>query len=160
MTDEQKIMRAKANFATLCQIFEEHDWRFDKDESELTIDCHAQGEDLPISVRVCVSEEMQLAILFSYLPFEVPKEKRLEMAVAVSFVNSMLIDGNFAYNINSGDIIFRMTNSFADSNLGTKAFTYMLLCSFETIDEFNDKFLMLAKGILTIDDFIEQTKLK
>ena len=51
-------------------------------------------------------------------------------------------------------MFFRMTNSFMESKLGEEAFAYMLFCSCQVIDEYNDKFLMLAKGMVSIEQFL------
>jgi hypothetical protein len=48
-----------------------------------------------------------------------------------------------------------MTNSFVESLLDAEVFEYMLSCSFATIDEYNDKLLMLANGTISLDKFLE-----
>ena len=47
-----------------------------------------------------------------------------------------------------------MTNSFLESKISEEVFAYMLYCSCQTIDEYNDKFLMLAKGMISIEQFL------
>ena len=84
-----------------------------------------------------------------------PDDKRLDMAVAVSAANNLLVDGSFDYDIKQGRMFFRMTSSFRESLVGKDLFTYMLLCSCKTIDDFNDKFMMLAKGLITLEQFFE-----
>ena len=151
MTNE----KARETFETLCKVLEGHDWHYEKDENKLEVECGAQGEDLPIELRIRIDAEREIIILLSQLPFKAPEEKRLDMALAVSMVNNMLVDGSFDYDVRSGCIIFRMTSSFKGSTIGNDTFTYMLLCSCETIDEYNDKFFMIGKGMLTLEQFIK-----
>ena len=87
--------------------------------------------------------------------FNVPEEKRLDMALAVSIVNNRLVDGSFDYDVMRGALLFRMTTSFIESTLSETAFEYMLFCSCGTIDEYNDKFLMLCKGLMPVEKFLE-----
>ena len=154
MAEHKKLEQAKITFATLCQTLDTHDWRYKKDEENLTIDCSAQGDDLPMEIRVDVDAERQIVILISHLPFVVQEDKRLDMAIAVSAINNALVDGCFDYDLATGHMFFRMTNSFMESKLGEGAFSYMIFCSCQTIDEYNDKLLMLAKGMLSIEQFL------
>ena len=153
---EEKLQRALRTFETLCQSLDEHGWNYRKDEENLEIRCSARGEDLPMDIRIIVDAGRQLIILLSIMPFVTPEAKRLDTAIATSIVNNKLIDGSFDYDIASGNMVFRMTSSFIDSEIDGEVFTYMLMVSCHTIDEFNDKFFMLGKGMLPINKFIEE----
>lgn len=151
--EEKRLQQARATFATLCRALESNDWHYTKDEEKLKIECGARGEDLPMELTILVDAERQIVRLLSHIPFQIKEDKRLEVAVAVSAINNKLVDGCFDYDIRSGDIYFRATNSFMDSSLSEEVLTYMLYFSCNVIDEFNDKLLMLAKGMLTIEQF-------
>lgn len=156
MADE-KLERAQKVYGTLCSTLDSHEWHYKKDEEKLSIDCGAQGEDLPMEITIKVDAERQLIMLLSHLPFVISEDKRLDVAIAVSAVNDRLVDGSFDYNIADGHMFFRMTSSFIESEIGNELFTYMLMVSCHTIDEYNDKFLMLGKGMMSIEDFISNT---
>lgn len=156
MADE-KLERAQKVYGTLCSTLDSHEWHYKKDEEKLSIDCGAQGEDLPMEITIKVDAERQLIMLLSHLPFVISEDKRLDVAIAVSAVNNKLVDGSFDYNIADGHMFFRMTSSFIESEIGNELFTYMLMVSCHTIDEYNDKFLMLGKGMMSIEDFISNT---
>lgn len=141
-------------FATLCQALDNNDWKYKKDEEELVIECGAQGDDLPMDINIHVDAERNVVLLFSRLPFVIQEDKRLDVAIAVSAVNNVLADGCFDYDVTNGRMYFRMTNSFIESKLSQEVFAYMLYCSCQTIDEYNDKFLMLAKGMLDMEKFL------
>ena len=92
--------------------------------------------------------------MLSKLPFVIQEDKRIDVALAVSMVNNQLVDGSFDYDITSGKLLYRMTNSFIESKLSKEVFDYMLFVAFHTIDEYNDKFLMLAKGYISVEQFL------
>ncbi len=156
MADE-KLERAQKVYGTLCSTLDSHEWHYKKDEEKLSIDCGAQGEDLPMEITIKVDAERQLIMLLSHLPFVISEDKRLDVAIAVSAVNNKLVDGSFDYDIADGHMFFRLTSSFIESEIGNELFTYMLMVSCHTIDEYNDKFLMLGKGMMSIEDFISNT---
>lgn len=154
MADQKNLEQAKITYNTLCQALDKHEWRYTKDEEKLSIECGAQGDDLPMEITINVDADRMIAILISHMPFMIQEDKRLDAAIAVSTINNMLVDGSFDYDVTSGHILFRMTNSFLESKIGEEVFTYMLFCSCHAIDEYNDKFLMLSKGMISIEQFL------
>ena len=154
MAEQMDMTRAKATFDTLCRTLDANKWKYAKDEENLAIQCGIQGEDLPMEVVITVDAKRCVVVLMSKIPFLVPEDKRLQLAVAVSVVNNRLVDGSFDYDVKSGKLFFRMTNSFINSALGSNLFNYMLAVSCKTIDEYNDKFLMIAKGMLSLEQFL------
>ncbi len=92
------------------------------------------------------------------MPFKVPEDKISEMAIAVAVANNGLRDGSFDFDVSDGKILFRMTACYIDSILGKELYRMMLIVSSNTIDRYNDKFLMLSKGIVSLEQFIESDK--
>ena len=154
MAELKNYEQAKAAFATLCQALDNHEWHYKKEEDKLSIECGAQGDDLPMEITVKVDADRMLVLLISHMPFVIQEDKRLDVAIAVSAINNALVDGCFDYDVASGHLFFRMTNSFIESKISEEVFAYMLFCSCKTIDEYNDKFLMLAKGLISIEQFL------
>ena len=154
MADINKLELAKATYSNLCQTLDAQDWKYKKNEEKLMIECGAQGDDLPIELTIKVDPDRMLVMTFSHLPFVVQEDKRLEVDIAVCAVNNALADGCFDYNVTNGHMFFRLTNSFMESMLGAEAFKYMIFGSCQIIDEYNDKLLMLAKGMISIEQFL------
>lgn len=73
----------------------------------------------------------------------------------LTVVNDMLVDGSFDFDMAKGRVSFRLTASYIESILGKELFECMLMVSATTIDEYNDKFLMIAKGMISFDQFLE-----
>lgn len=154
MSEHENYAQAKKVFETLCSALDKNEWHYEKIEEKLSIECEAQGDDLAMDVSMTVDPERNLVILISHMPFCFPEDKRLDATVAVCAVNNMLADGCFDYDVMSGHLFFRMTNSFIESSIGESVFNYLIFCAFKIIDDFNDKFLMLSKGIIDIEKFI------
>ena len=158
MAEESNLKQAKVAYKSLCEMLDDNKWHYTKDEAKLRISCNAQGEDLPMSIRIDVDADRQLVILLSEMPFAIPEDRRTAMAVAVSVANYGIVDGNFDYDYTDGTILYRMTSSFMDSLVGKEMFNYMLMCACYTIDAYNDKFFMVAKKNMSFDEIIDFIK--
>jgi len=155
MQDEKNIRQAKAAYATLLEMLDERGWHYDRDDDSFTISCSARGDDLPIDVRIQVDPDRLLVVLLSQLPFTVPEDKRVDLSLAVSAVNYAIVDGSFDYNFKNGILLFRMTSSYRESLIGKDLFEYMLYVACHTVDDYNDKFLMMIKDKMTLQDLIK-----
>ena len=158
MSGEKELKQAQAVYKALCNMLDDHNWNYEKNEKELSIYSGARGDDLPIELRIRVDAQRKLVSLLSQMPFDVPENRRTALAVAVSEANSTMVDGDFDYNYLTGKIIFRMTTSFLDSLIGKELFEYMLSCACYTIDEYNDKFLMVAMKDMSVDQILKFIK--
>ncbi|MBQ3552749.1 MAG: hypothetical protein IJA35_06360 [Clostridia bacterium] len=76
--------------------------------------------------------------------------------MAIRIVNNGVVDGSFDYDVELGHIFFRMTNSFYDTTIGDEVVVYIILSALHTIDKYNDKLLLLSKGMISLEKFIEQ----
>lgn len=158
MSNEINMELAKRTFDTLVNMFESRNLQYDKHEEELIVRSGIKGEDLPIDFIVVVKPSNEVVQFLSKLPFNMPEDKVIDGAIAVSAANYGLVDGSFDYNVMDGSIIFRLTSSYRDSILSEDLFEYMIMVSAATIDEYNDKFFMLAKGMIDIQKFIEDSQ--
>ncbi len=154
MADEKQLKQAKAAYKSLCDMLDERELIYTKNEEEFRIECGMQGDDLPIEIRIAVDPERQLVILLSSMPFTVAENRRTAMAIAVSCANNGLVDGNFDYDYLSGGIAFRMTSSFMESLVGKEMFEYMLACAAYTVDAYNDKFFAVSKQEMTLEEIV------
>lgn len=153
--NQNNVKQAKIAYETLLQMLDEDGWRYEKDEEKLTISCKARGEDIPIDVRMEVEPQRQLIFFLSILPFPVPENRRAEMAVAVTRANFGIVDGSFDYDFVNGMIIFRLTASFRESLISKELLKYMIYVSCGTVDDYNDKLMMVAKSEMGIQEIME-----
>ena len=156
MADENKLATAQAAYKTLLKALDAIDWKYDKNDEKLRIDFSVKGDDLPMSFIMLIDVDRQLVRLMSFLPFNFPEDKRLEGAIATSFVNYKLADGSFDYDITDGETSFRLTSSFRNSLISESLLRYMVQCAIYTVDKYNDKLFMIAKGMLSLENFLSE----
>lgn len=151
---DDKNVSAQQVYNTLCDALDARNWHYNKTEEKLAVTFGVNGDDLPMEFVIIVDEKRQLVRLMSMLPYKMPEDKRVEGAIACIVASYGMVDGSFDFNMEDGAIIFRMTASFRESQLGQGLFTYMIDCSCAMVDRYNDKFLAVGKGIMTIQDFL------
>lgn len=156
--ENTKMLQAQKTFETFCRMMDAQNWKYAKDEEKLMIETGARGDDLPIALRVLVDAERMLVRLYSPMDFEVAADRLVDMAMGICIINDNLVDGNFDLNVENGNIFYRMTTSFRESLISEEAFDFFLGFAIHVIDEYNDKLLMLAKGMLTPSQLLEQIK--
>lgn len=154
MADEKKMELAKQVYTTLCAAIDRREWNYQKDEEKLVAYFGVSGDDIPMQFILAVDAERQLIRVMSPLPFKMSESKRMEGAIATCVASYGMADGSFDYDLSDGTIVFRMTASFRESLIGEGLFQYLISCSCAMVDAYNDKFLAIDKGLLSITDFI------
>ena len=152
---EEKMISALRVYQTICDVLDNRDWHYDKDEEELLVHFQVSGDDVPIRIILVVDAKRSTVRLLSPMPFKMSEGKRVEGALACCIASYGLVDGNFDYNLVDGSINFRMCVSFiGDSEIGTGLIEYLIDCACVTVDKYNDQFLLINKDILSISDFM------
>lgn len=154
MADVNKLAAAKTVYDDLCASLDKRGWKYTKHDEDLVVTFGVTGDDIPMDFMLDVNADRQLLIVLSRLPFTVPEDKRMDLAIATCVASFGLADGSFDFDIATGDITFRLTASFRDSRIGDGLFDYLIGVSSYSVDEYNDKFLAVSKGIMSINDFI------
>ena len=158
MEDERKQKLAQNVYSNICSMFEEMNFNHERDDENLVIRSTVHGDDIPMDIVIIVNQDSQTVSFFSPMPFKVPDDKISEMAIAIAIANNGLRNGSFDFDISDGKILFRMTACYIDSILGKELYRMMLIVSSNTIDRYNDKFLMLSKGMISLEQFAESDK--
>ena len=156
MSDEKKLKNARLVFNTLCGMLDQKDFKYEIHEEDLVVTFGMGGDDLPMHFVINIDAERDLIRVLSRLPFVFEEDKRVDAAIATSQINYRLADGSFDFNYKTGHVLFRMTSSYKDSLISMEVFEYMIAVASFTIDEYNDKLLMLAKGMITVDEFFKR----
>ena len=152
---EYAMKKAVEVYDTLCSMLDNINWKYEKIEEKLMIKSGVKGDDLPIDFLVVVKPNCEVVQFISSLPFNMPEDKRVEGALAICAANYGMVNGSFDYDLSDGQIVFRLTSSYRESLLSEALFEYMVMVSASTIDKYNDRFFMLAKGMITLEQFIE-----
>lgn len=156
MANEVNMAKARQVYNSIVTMLNERDWKFDQFDDDLVIRSGIKGDDLPIEFLLIVNAKNQVIQFISKLPFTVPDDKRVDAAIAVCVANYGLVDGSFDFDISDGELRYRLTCSYRDSDLSPNLFEYIIMCAASTVDQYNDKFFMLCKGMITVQQFIEQ----
>ena len=156
MSDKIKMERANEVYNTLTTMLDARDWNYKKDEEKLLIKSGIKGDDLPVEFFIVVKPDNEVVQFISILPFNMPEDKRVDGAIAVSIANYGLIEGSFDYDVMDGEISFRLTTSYrGGSTISDDLLESMIYIASSTVDQYNDKFFMIAKGMMTIEQLIE-----
>ena len=152
----ENLVKAREVYGTLIRMLDSRDWKYEKHEDKLLIKSGIQGDDLPVEYIMLVNPRNEVVQFLSSLPFKMPEDKRVDGALAVCVANYGLVDGSFDYDLTDGEIRYRLTSSYRESELSPALFEYMMMVAASTVDNYNDRFFMLSKGMITIQQFIEQ----
>lgn len=156
MADERQMARAKEVYESICSAMDSREYKYTRHDEDLVVTCSFSGDDIPMEFLFIVNAGAEVVSLLSPMPFKVEEDKRVEAALAVAIANYGLVNGSFDYDISDGAIRFRVVSSYrGESKLDGEVFNYMLGIGNYTVDKYNDRFMMLSKGMLDIEKFIE-----
>lgn len=152
MSPEKKAA-GKVVYDTLVSHLHSINLNFSNEElgEDYVIKFNMSGDDLPMRFFIYVKPEKQVVTLHSPQPVKFAEDKRDLGYKAICAINYRLSDGDFQIDPRDGEVLFNMTNCYAGCQVGGELFRYMLGMSVNIVDEFNDKLLMLAKGLMDID---------
>lgn len=155
MSDNLNIEKAREVYNTLIAMLEEKNWKYDTEEEKFLIHSSMSGEDFPITYIMLVDPKHEVVQFLSKLPGEMPEDKRVEGALAVCAANYGLCEGSFDYNLSDGAIFFRLTSNYSDSMISKTSLEHIMFVSAFTVDRYNDRFFLLSKGTINLQQFME-----
>ncbi len=156
--DDAILMQTKRAMDTLCKVMDGREWTYDRDDEEHVVSISIHGDDLVIPLRIRFNTNLQLVTLYSPMEFEIPEDQIVNAAMAIAAINYGIVDGTFDLNVENGRMGYRMATSYRESLLSEEAFNFLIQFALHVVDEYNDKFLMLAKGVLTWQQILEGMK--
>ena len=158
MATQKQLNDARTVYGAFCRVLDGNGWQYVRDDNKLTVALTVKGKDLPMEIFAGIDAARMLISIYSKPGFTVPEEKMVDMAVAVAASNWGMVDGSFDYSLSDGNLIFRMAASYRDSMIGDELLSYMLGVVCGTVDRYNDRFLMLCKGTLSLGDFLAEER--
>ena len=149
--------KAKAVYDTVCAALDRMKWVYDKEEEELAITTGAKGTDLPIDRVIRVIPEAEVLSVQVPFAFEVPDEHSIDVAIAVTAANYGLIRGCFDYDMTTGDLRFRICAPYnGNTTLAEDVVEMLVLIAATTVDSYQTRLLMVAKGVVTPSQFLAE----
>ena len=149
-------MQAQKMYQLLQKALDDRDWRYEKDDERLLVHFGVSGDDIPMKFIMAVDAERTVVRLMSLLPFEMDENKRVEGAIAACAVSNALAEGNFDYNLSKGELVYRQAMYYENCQISVDAVQYMISLSCAVVDRYNELFLALSKGYLSIGQFLEK----
>ncbi len=155
MAQEINMERAYEVYSSIIKHLDKMGWTYEQHDEDLVINTGVKGDDLPIEFIIVVNAKNQVVQFISKLPFNMEEDKRVEGAIAISVANYGLVDGSFDYDISDGEIRYRVTCSYRGSDLSGDLIDYIIAVGVMTVEDYNEKFFMLSKGVIDVKQFIE-----
>ena len=149
-------MQAKRAYATVIAMMDNDNLKYKRDDENLCIELGFNTDDLDVNVKFMIDEERELVRIFSFLPFKFPEDKRVEGAVATCVANHGMVNGSFDYDFSEGDLVFKCVDSYKGGDFTKETAKYMLDIVYGMVDKYNDRFFALAKGMMSLSDFVEK----
>lgn len=143
----------KKAFQTAIQAFDSLNWHYDRDDENQIISCSVSGDDLSIKIFYKVIPEREIMYVKSAMPFNVREDKRMELCVAVAIANYTMLNGSFELDLSDGYLGFKIVTPFYGMTPTVELCKYMINLTCNMVDIFNDKFLALMNGTMSLNDF-------
>ena len=154
MADTMKHEKALQVYRTACAVLDARQWKYQRDDEAMILRFAVRTEDDPVYYVLIVDEERQMLRLSSPMGFKVSPSKRTELAIATTVATRYMWDGNFDYDLKTGNLGFRLTASFRGSEIGAAMVEYFIDWTDVAVDHFNEKFAAINKGEMTVEEFI------
>ena len=143
---------------SFCAALDDAGCKYQADREALSIRISFKGDDFDLAYNIRFDEERQIIRFRSDMPFGVKPTEKADVALAVCHANYLLSVGNFDYNYMTGDITFRMTESFRSSLISMTACLFMLSLALDIVEKFNDKFFLVATDQMSVEQFCAAVK--
>lgn len=156
MVDAKKMKRARAIYGDLIKMLDKRDWKYNRVDDDLTIKSGIATDDFNIEFVVYVDADRELVRYLSRIPVVFPEDKRIEGAIATCVANNGMVNGSFDYNVTNGEIYFKLVASYmSGTELSADLLENIILVSSAMVDRYNDRFFGLAKGMMTLEQFMK-----
>ncbi len=154
MSENEKMQKV---YQQMVEALRAQGLHFKEDEESLTIYSQMSGDDLDMPYILTIDSEREMITFLSPFNFKICEEKRMDCSIAINVVNYHMALGCFDFNISDGEIRFRLAQTLHDiEDLGPEFFIRILAVAISTVDNYNDVFLMMNKGYLSLEQFIEK----
>ena len=155
MSEKKITPQAKETYDTVCRYFDGKNWSYEKKDEELFASLRVKGDDMPITLNFVVDAERNVLRVTSPMPFKIDMEKVGEFSFALTAVANAIYNGWFIYDIEKGTLVFRVMAPFMGSSLSEEMVEYLLNVAYSTVNNLNDRFHALSKGMITVEQFLD-----
>ncbi len=150
-----KNLNEQSVYDNLCSYMDENGLTYKKNDENTEILFGMNGDDIPMTFTVKVDEDKEIIKVCSLLPVVFMEDKRVDGALVTCCANYKLSKGGFQYDLNDGTVMFLMTNAYMGSLLSKSIFEYIIGFAVSVVDNYNDKFFLVAKGKMSVEEFLK-----
>ena len=154
MTDSEiKRIKADGAYKALCLALDNLNYTYDRTDN-MGVIFGLRCDRCSLKFFVFIDEPRQLVRFLTPLPFDINKEKFIDAALGIQYINHNLTAGNFDLNIDDGSIYFRVANSFRGDTCFTSGFfEKMIMLVASTVDYYVLNIAALNNGSITLEEF-------
>ncbi len=157
---EKELKHANEVYDALIKMFDDMDYPYDIVDSgndiEKVLHIRSAGDDLPMEFYIIIDAYFQQFKVKSPQPVTFSEEQIPEAAEILCAINNVLRFGFFALDIGDGTVMFNFYQLFMDSLISPDVWGFLIRMSVEIVDEYNDKLLMFAKGMIDKDSLLDK----
>ena len=143
-------------YRTLISMMNNQGLKYTSFDDNLRVELGFNTDDLDVELICIIDEERELVRILSFLPFKFPEDKRVDGAIAATVANHGMVNGSFDFDISDGEMLFKCVNSYKNGGFNEDIAYYMISVAVSTVDDYNDRFFGIAKGMISFQDFIEK----
>lgn len=156
MADIIKTGKAVNVYHKLIETLDSIGWKYSTLEDEPGVIYTVNGDDMIMEFIVTIHPDAQLLHFLSILPMRFDEEKRMDGLMAACAVSGKVPWGTFSFNMETSKIVYGASSIFSDCEVNEGWFTQQMDMAHAVVDMYNDRFLALAKGYISIEEFIAQ----
>ena len=150
-------MANQVSLSDIRRYFDRDDWKYEVvDEARIRFGVKMNNASYKALVRF--QPEKDLISLFIYYPFEVPENRRLEVAEVVTRMNYGLSFGWCEMDLKDGETRFRSFLAVDDAPFYPNQFKTILNTGFSTTDKYYPAFMGVLFGGKTPQAAIEEVE--
>ena len=151
----EMLKKAQEVYDLLKATLDKHEWEYDAKDEDLALISGCTGDDFPIKFYFRADPQRECLTFHTSDFATFTDENFIDGALATCVANRGLIFGHFEYDITDNTVCYTMSNSFVGTEFEEAFFLDMLNTAVNTVDKYNDRFIMLSKGLIDIHKFIE-----
>lgn len=152
MTDNE---RAKAVMGAITEFMDSAKLGYEYDEENNTAFVTITGDDFPVSLMFSANEKNGRVETYSRMPYEIKKEKAMDIAMAIAAINSRIAYGKFCLYIDKGICTYENSEYFTGlEGFSTDYGRALVAPAYSIVEEYNEKLYAVNKGLMTVKEFI------
>ena len=152
---EVNLEMGKSIYENVCSVLDKMEINYQKHEEDFVIAFAYKGQDMNHELLIKVDPKREIIHLMERLPFDIEPERATDIACAVCYVNDSVLVGSFTYNM-SDRLLYEVIQIYTGSLIGEDTIHRMLMTLIYTVEDYDDKFMALNKGYISLEQFKPQ----